>query len=61
MNPTKKELQILYTLINYHLNTIGSLETYINPRPERTKGDYMWEMEKLEKKIEAAAFGLKKY
>ena len=58
LNLTKNELHILYHLIN-DLNTIGEIGTYLNPRPESKKGDYLWNMEKLEWKLADAAFDLK--
>lgn len=50
MKLTKKELKILYFVLNYHLNTIGEISTILNP-PIPKKGDYLWEMEELEHKL----------
>ena len=60
LNLTKNELQILYTLLNDHLNTIGDIGAhFLSTSPvDGKKGDYVWEMEKLEQKL-LAAFGLK--
>jgi len=64
MKLTKKEINILYTLLNYHLNTIGEISSDLNRRvdvtyPEFESKGYVSEMEKLEDKLAAAAFGLK--
>ncbi len=56
---TTKEFRILYTLLNDHLNTIGGIATYLNPRVIAEKKGYLWEMEKLELKLATKTFGLK--
>jgi hypothetical protein len=57
---TKTDLQILYPLLNGHLNMIGEIDvTLLKPGRVSTSEDYLYRMEMLEHKIAAAAFGLK--
>ena len=50
-NITFKEWMIIYHLINAHLNSIGENSTYLKSWQGK-KGDYLWQMEQLENKVE---------
>lgn len=46
---TRKDYEILHTLIQSHLNQVGELMADIGA--EGQKDDYLWRMEKIEHKL----------
>lgn len=57
---TKKDYEVLYHLINYHNNTIGEIGVCYLKCKGGEKGDYLWEMELIEKKLADIVYPIKK-